>query len=481
MDKALETACQRNVSEVLCIDSPTAQRQWSHETSAFPLPSNLRRLIHFHSSALLTSRVASGNAVKFVLDVVDFFLDSIEVPYGSKQPPNCIHVQDADLVSHDAVRNRMAVRLEFDGLRPVVIASRDWLEVAPPKATAKIVRHPRVNCSLREITRHYAGWIPSSSQMNRTYEDDTGSLSLLLAAQDLILGCPQLNVDRDARMALGIGADVYSFLQYINVDDRRTDDKLLLLPLAPTLVATIRVIEAWNSIVRRASDQDLSLRQVLALTIHASVDIFVEETDASIMTAPTEYTGALERAHKAAARFFDARGTSSGSLVLHHFISWYQYWLPLHWHSVIFKDEDIRRFCDELVRVSEGYVARPPAVREYSDESLAQRLRKCTKEAGRTEEIEQRSWMGGYATAKDMLRIELEQNWSLIVAQWNRDTLRTEAGMLGVSLAVGSEQIPRMGESPDLVDSHYSGRYEQKRLLSYAMARLRNWASDGAR
>lgn len=422
-----------------------------------PFSPNLRNLAQLHTAlAAGLPRLDGDDRVTRMRTVFELFLSTVDVPYGARQAPE---------YSFDLEGSTSTVRatIDFSGLRGIAVPGA-WCDIDVMDTTSRPESY-----DLRPLRAQLGQWRVQSSSAD-PIDDVRGVRSLLLALQGLLAESTDVRLDERSQLTTGFNLGTYEFAQLVRVHGKPMQGPVITLPESPTLTATLRVASAWNDLVRRAVDERLALIDVFALVLRATHEIFFLDQAPRLGGYDLEYRQALAEVDAAARDCFDRIFRGDRLLLLHqHFLSWYQYVVPWQWNEAFFEADDILRFCTRLVETSRGTVAHSSPTRTYPNASLASGLRRVSSDAGRKEKVESFGWAGGYQVAVDALDIQLPANWDRLRQVFLRDRVARAAGPEAVALVLSK---PTEDDSQAIDDS--------ERLLSFATARLNNWANETA-
>jgi len=425
-----------------------------------PFSPNLRNLAQLQTGlAARLPRLAGHDRVTQMRTVFELFLSTVDVPYGAKQPPE----YSFDLDDPDNPSSTIRATVDFSGLQGFAVTGA-WRDIYVLDATSRPESY-----DLRPFRAHQGHWRLQSSSAD-PIEDVRGVRSLLLALQGLLAESTDVSLDERSQLTTGLKPETYEFAQVVRVHGKDVRGPVVTLPESPTLTATLRVAAAWNDLVRRAADERLALVDVFALVLRATHDIFFLDQAARLGGYDLDYRQALADVDAAAGDCFDRIGRGDCLLLLHqHFLSWYQYLVPWQWNEAFFEADEIGGFCARLVETSRGTVAHSSPTRTYPNASLASGLRRVCSDAGRKEKVESSGWAGGYQVAVDTLDIQLPANWDRLRQVFLRDR---------VARAAGPEAVAQVLSKPAEDDAQAIDASD--RLLSYAIARLNNWANEAS-
>jgi hypothetical protein len=460
-------------TRALALDDESALQLWERGIGDLPLPHNARILTqiwHALDHALYATWSNEGSA-KPLVDWLSTLVASIHEPYGIDRPLKFDWVWRQ---TQSGGPQEAQTRVDFDGIYASVYAG-PWRQLDRPTRHIEHGSAERgVVFDLRPCTNMISRWRVSSPSVP-DYEDDGWPLSLLLAVQGFLADAANLQLTEDSLFTYGVGISTQTYLQDISFYGRCKDDHFIMFPMTPTLRSTVQAITAWNTIVDRATQDELSLRQVLALLLHATTDIFVDQRPANVATAPTDYAGALARVEQTVRACLPLVGSNTTGLgLVQHFLAWYQRWVPAHWHESLFGQEEIRSFCVTYDELSGGLWWGVPAG-GYRSVSLFERLRKQVEASGRTEDVEKNAWFGGYATVVDVMQLTMPTTWDMVRNAWRRVVAAPLLGQASIESAGATEprRAPRPLSRPTARDSE-----QGRALVDYAVARLRAWANS---
>lgn len=434
-----------------------------------PLPPNLRKLAQIWTSLSLAA--ASGkehSSPQIRALVINSLLGSIDVPFGTQASLSC------KMTPQDAIAMPMRASIDFHGLYGAVRAG-DWLDL-DTKASSHYPTGSIV-FDLRQIEKVVPRWRVSSSTVPDIL-DTTGAHSLALAIQGMILDYDDVQIESSSQFTFGTTFDSFTFVQSVSIFASATDDSFIQFPQSVTLASCVRTVNAWAAIVQRASDENLSLRHVLALSIQASIEIHMLSKDAEVDSYDTEYDEAFERASREAhAVIAESRAAHHQQAASQHFLAWYQYWLPAHWHSALFDQNEIRTLTARLLQVSGRSTGFEPPSRIYIDRSLSRRMRTYCEQVGSTESVEKHSWLGGYGAVVDDLEIKLPPTWErLILPAWKRLSTAPLMGNAALAERVPSKPDVTEREPEPKSNSEFDVEGDGELLVAYTVARIRAWA-----
>jgi len=382
----------------------------------------------------------------------------------------------SDLMSAGDEVPRILAKVDFSGIADRV-DPKQWLDLDSVQASLQRA-HPDKHvefdlCPVRRVVGRWA--VPSKTVSN--YDDLVGAHVLLLAFQGMLMDAPGVELSPGNYYTHAFYLGDQEYLQSVRMFGRRTADRFVLFPMSPSLGSAVRVVTAWNAIGNRAARDDLGLVEVLALTLGATVDIFFDQVDARVNDATTDYAEALKRVEDAARLCLSSGFDTAGFGLRQHFVAWYRYWVPYHWHELLFTSDQIRGFCESYAAINKRTPGGGPPAGHYPHWGFTKYLRDSSSEAGTTEKIDEYAWTGGYQTVVEGLDITLAATWKLICQAWRGLIVAPRVG--SASLALIGPEMPAsvskisFDKTRDRLDDD-----ELDLFVAYAAARLRNWATQ---
>lgn len=437
-----------------------------------PLPSNLRMLHQYHSRLNIIQRDSHSRRLAALLT---YLAQSVSRPFAS----------DTEIAfSFSANTDRIHSYVLFSGIYKVIRSrgfehallldsstSSHSLASTTPRSSAELSLRPIVGTSSR--------W--HSSNADGAVRDDSPSCEYALAIQGILLSNEAVLIDPTSQFAYGLYDSDYRFLQEFRVASSATDNSVLLFPLTPSLVSTLRVTHAWNTLVEHSTTNSLTIKEVLALSIHAITDIFIHERTFDPSRHTIDYDSALAQAHQyAEAAFHDLDGSTSSESLRAHYLGWYQRFLPSHWHEALFHEDQIRQFCQKMVSVSGGTDPADHPSNRYAEFSLGARIRRHVSKLGTSSEsIRKAAWVAGYATVVEEFEIDVPATWDIFQREWNRIIYKQLFGNSAVETSLSGDEMTVGGIAASISDNSRALNTKPSgnlALTDFTIARLRAWA-----
>lgn len=437
-----------------------------------PLPSNLR-MLHQHYSRLKI--IQHYPQPRRLAEILTFLAQSISRPFASDAKLSFSFTVDVDRMRSYVLFSGVFKVIRSQGYRitPLLNSSTD------NHSAASNTLQPSAELRLRPIVGTSSRW--KSTNADGAVNDNSSGCEYALAIQGILLSHETVVIDATSQFAYGLDDSDYHFLQEFRVASSTTDDRILQFPLAPSLVSTLRVTHAWNTLVEFSTARSLTIKEVLALSIHAVIDIFIQQQTFDPSCHTTDYDSALDQAHQhAKAALHDLDGLTSSESLRAHYLGWYQRFLPSHWHEALFNEDQIRRFCREMVRISGGTDPVDHPSDRYSRFSLGARVRKHASEMGRSSEsLAEAAWVAGYATVVEEFKIDVPATWNIFRREWNRlvstqlfGNSAIETSLSGNGTSAAGLTVP-ISDDPAAPSTKPSGN---RALTDFTIARLRAWA-----
>jgi molybdopterin-guanine dinucleotide biosynthesis protein len=459
------------LSNLLLASTGSAGKVTSNGVVPHPLPANLRKLDQLWSALyLLTARQSGHVAPDALARILSALQDTVDPPFGIEFPLE-IDFEVIESAQEDSI---LAASVDYRGLYGIVQAGA-WQDVTAG-AGLRSQSDSSVYYNLRNVAKLKSKWRVSSSTVP-DYYDTQGALSMALAIQGILLNSPNIRIEPGSRLTHGVSFDSIRFLQEVRLSGISTDDAFITFPQTSCFVSTARAIAAWAQIVERARRDQLSLVQLLALSIWASIAVFLDDADADVDRYPTDYHDAFLAASDRAESVMgmDTVGQFTG-VSARHFLAWYQYWVPAHWHEALFDGDEIGDFIGRIIAVSGGDTGADVPDIVYVDRSLASRLKRYCSDAGTRESVEKYAWIGGYHQVVEGLDLDLPPTWGqLVVPAWRTSA---RASLVGGAVVAQSVSQPVGGRMDSTVggDEQFAIEGNAELLVAYAIARLRSWA-----
>ncbi|WP_278100900.1 hypothetical protein [Microbacterium proteolyticum] len=471
----LAAAEPRNADRSLVVSNmlldPTGPQSTILDTGqvAHLLPTNLRKLAQLWSAIHLSTVERTGQReLDALARVLESLQNVVDPPFGIETPP----VGKFEVFEEPGRDERVLASIDYRGVYGAVRAG-DWFDLDTDREDP-IDSANHVVYDFRPFAELVPRWRVSSSTV-KDYLDTQGALSLLLAIQGVVTSDPQIRVTDNSRLTYGVTFDSIRFLQSIRIQNLATDDAFVSFPQSFCLISTVRVISSWTQIIDRARREHLALREILALSIHASVAIFVDDSDVDIEDLATGYTEAFAAAsdHAHGIRLRRESGIRV-TLRERHYLAWFQYWLPAHWHESIFALEDIDGFARRILSVSGGESAAEAPDHIYINRSLSTRLKTHCEEIGTTQSVEKQAWIGGYERIASALNFKMPHGWAeLIIPAWRRTVSAPRVGGAAIAHSVAQAE---QASSPLAQNRDFLEEGDADLLVAYVSARLRDWA-----
>lgn len=264
---------------------------------------------------------------------------------------------------------------------------------------------------------------PRSTPQAQAEELAPREIACLLTLQDIAYGSGLFEVT-SAPDQITFGD--WQFLQRVTMTGQSTDNLFLTLPAATTFTEVRWAERQWNTMVDIAPE--LNTVQVLARSLRvACAGVTGEEVDAS---GSDDY----ELAFAEACRLFQRRRHTNHRADA--FREWFEFLLPMHWHTGFFSAEKVRTFASRHAKVCDG---RAPSALESSTNRLRElfdvRLRNILDEieseatsAARAEARAKYAWVAGYFALASERRSPHVDALSRLFGHWQRANVGARVG-----------------------------------------------------
>ncbi|MDR2930807.1 MAG: KAP family NTPase [Propionibacteriaceae bacterium] len=424
LDALMSKACGLTILERnLLVNDPIAERLRLKVRGLDPLPSNLRLLSYLSESLAVLSATLPNFPTELGIQAISQSLfQTIQQPFGASKPPQLDWVAD-----YENEENTSIVSFDFSGIRSSIKSGR-W--------TSDDARSSTVTVELRPIDEMLSRWNVGETTSRQDPLSNPGDYGIALAIQGILLDATSGSLESgDTPHTFGLGQSDFAWCQSISINKTETDDRFLSLPLCSNLRTTMRSLAGWNAITERHDREHLRIDQLMALTIHAAIDIFFKDTWFVAAEAETDYEKAMEDLSAAVsdclARFSREGSRKAGDR--EHLVDWYCYWVPSHWHESFFSPLQITAFI-HTIKDTMGVTSftHKSLSRFNYVKSAVERIRDTIRTSGTGAAIEENQWCGGYRTlvevAEVVLNPEQMDTFRELITAYDRHATRRSLG-----------------------------------------------------
>lgn len=343
-----------------------------------PLPGNARTLVQVWRSLDQVDSVGDGNSRELLIRVASNLLTLLSAPLRTSLglPVNSRFYEIQSAGEGDE-SGKFDVHVEHDTVA-LYATPETTLYGSDGNTGAGSIQ-------LRKIGRIAAVKATDSGTETRLPAYSPAATSALLAFNEVAFSSGLFNVRNDLAR---IGQSDWIRAQEVSLAGLATDDWFLTLSDAFTLSETIQAADDWNRLAALADD-GASPRELLTAALCAS---FVATGAVSSLDENSTYEEIFEQA----TTYYSSHRERSDR-ISKRFCAWYEFELPMQWHSAFFGASTLRRCCSEYRRVAEQAIRRDTgdhwrSPRTYVDTRFAKILDVITDDADKGEHC----WLAGY-------------------------------------------------------------------------------------
>lgn len=343
-----------------------------------PLPGNARMLVQVWNSLDQIDPEGAGNSRELLIRVVSSLLTLLTAPLRASlgQPAGRRFYEIQGAPDRDE-SSRLDVHVSLDDVRLYANLETTLFGSGDVKGVGSM--------QVRKIGRINALKPTNSNTENRVPAYSPAATAALLAFNELAFGSGLFNVQDNLSR---IEHNDWINAQEVSLAGLATDDWFLTLSEAFTLSEALQVADDWNKLAALA-DEGASPRELLTAALSASIA-------ATGIGLGLSEDSTYEEIFEQATSYYSSHWEKSDR-ISKRFCAWYEFELPMQWHSAFFGAGTLRMCCSEYQRVADHAFRRDTgdrwrSPRSYIDARFAQILDVITDDADRSEHC----WLAGY-------------------------------------------------------------------------------------